>query len=186
MVLLFCCWQLYPQWNTQTARTVSPHQPCYGVPSVFQHLSCLEKFREMCLFWGEGTLFFFFSLPAVLGRDTCWFGLLLTENQYFPFLRMQNELLLRWALWRDWRLSLSHNSSEDFHKDIYFFSPGVNAENMDLLLFPLLSGHISPAVLKTMGQSGHQERCTYLNKQSLRVGVFWFPKALLGNTSILN
>lgn len=41
------------------------------------------------------------------------------RNQYFPFLRMQSELLQRWGLGRDWRLSMRVHL--DVHKDIYFF-----------------------------------------------------------------
>lgn len=102
---------------------------------------CLFHHRESgCVqgrvFEKEGTplytYFLFLTLPAILGRAACWFRVLFIENQYFPFLRMQNELLLRWALCRDWRLSLRHHSSEDFPKDIYFFSFGVNSATMDL------------------------------------------------------
>lgn len=51
------------------------------------------------LFEKEGTplytYFLFLTLLAILGRAACWFRVLFIENQYFPFLRMQNELLLR-------------------------------------------------------------------------------------------
>lgn len=68
-------------------------------------------------------LFCFSYLSDNLRQGCMRFRVLFIENQYFPFLRMQNELLLRWALCGDWRLSLRHHSSEDFLKDIYFFSP---------------------------------------------------------------
>lgn len=102
------------------------------------HVCCVLSHRGVDAWdvplWERGSTFFFFSVtfPAILGWAACWFRVLFIENQYFPFLRMQNELLLRWALWRDWRLSLRHHSSEDFHKDIYFFSLGVNSANTDL------------------------------------------------------
>lgn len=79
------------------------------------------------LFEKEGspvyTYFCFSYRTGNLQRGCMRFRVLFIENQYFPFLRMQNELLLRWALCGDWRLSLRHHSSEDFPKDIYFFSP---------------------------------------------------------------
>lgn len=101
-------------------------------------LSYLERMHETSLTEESAHFFFLFCFNftgLILGRAACWFGVLFIENQYFPFLRMQNELLLRWALWRDWRLSLRHRSSEDFHKDIYFSFLGVNSANMDLAFF---------------------------------------------------
>lgn len=112
--------------------------------------------------------YYFFTLLAILGRAACWCGVLFIENQYFPFLRMQNELLLRWALWRDWRLSLSRHSSEDFHKDIYFFSLGVNSANMDLPFSQHCQGTYHPPSwrLYLTAAARKSNTCWYLNKQT--------------------